>query len=164
MTSARSKLTLAFFPTKCGEGLGWVVSGFLSALKFCASKFLPKLCPSFLIRTSMGTVRVEQLFSVVLPPGHGVFWCTYDAVTNLRYWGWGYPSSQGFALVLRLRRQERQQAGKTYRLAELHLSCWMPQFPASKICLLPFVCNCSFFLTRMSSPVKVAPENQRQET
>lgn len=54
--------TPAFFPTECEEWLGQVVSEFLSALMFSASKFLSKLCLSFNKTMSLSTVRVSQLF------------------------------------------------------------------------------------------------------
>ena len=69
--------TLASSPTACGEGLGQVVSGFLSALKFC---LLCKRYPHFIKRMSVRTVAVvfNGQSVVALPRG------LYCAMVHLR--------------------------------------------------------------------------------
>lgn len=63
LTSSKSRVTSGpqlLFLLSVERGWAKVVSGFLSALKFC----LCKLCPSVVKRMSVGNVRVAQLFLI----------------------------------------------------------------------------------------------------
>lgn len=94
--------TLASSPTECGEGLGQVVSGFLSALKFC---LLCKCYPHFIKRMSVRTVPVVFNGQSVVALPQGLYYAMVQLLCIDHLKPLGYPSPHVFTLAVSFSRQ-----------------------------------------------------------